>query len=73
MAIVLVGLNHKTAPVAVRERLAIPEPALASSLAHFRHAALDEVVILSTCNRVEFYVETRDVEAGVAACRDLIA
>jgi glutamyl-tRNA reductase len=73
MAIVLVGLNHHTAPVAVRERLAISEQALPASLAGFCHAVLDEVVILSTCNRVEFYLESRDVDAGIAACTDFMA
>jgi glutamyl-tRNA reductase len=73
MAIVCVGLNHKTAPVAVREQLAITETALAEPLARFHHPALQELVILSTCNRVEFYLETRDTDAAVAACTDFIS
>ena len=54
MSIVLVGLNHKTAPVEVRERLAFSDEALA---AHLRALVDGEVVreglIVSTCNRVE--------------------
>lgn len=73
MAMVVVGLNHKTAPVAVREQLAIAEPELAEPLADFRHPALHEVVILSTCNRVEIYMETRDTAAAVAACTDFLS
>ncbi len=54
MSIVLVGLNHKTAPVEVRERLAFSDAACAESL----HALVDgeivrEGLIVSTCNRVE--------------------
>ena len=54
MSIVLVGLNHKTAPVEVRERLAFSDEACAASL----HALVDgevvrEGLIVSTCNRVE--------------------
>ncbi len=73
MAMVVVGLNHKTAPVAVREQLAIAEPELAEPLAHFRHPDLHEMVILSTCNRVEIYMEARDTAACVAACTDFLS
>jgi glutamyl-tRNA reductase len=48
------GLNHKSAPVEIRERLAFPDDALASALGALREAAaLEEAVIVSTCNRVE--------------------
>jgi len=73
MAMVVVGLNHKTAPVAVREQLAIAEADLAAPLAQFRHASLRELVILSTCNRVEIYMETSDTAACVAACTAFLA
>jgi glutamyl-tRNA reductase len=51
----LVGLSHRTAPVEWRERLAVPEDRLADFLAHLRGAGATEVVVLSTCNRVEVY------------------
>ena len=50
----LIGLNHKTAPVEVRERLALPEsrlPDVCKSLC--QHPGIEEGMILSTCNRVE--------------------
>jgi glutamyl-tRNA reductase len=54
--IVVVGLNHETAPVAVREALAFPKERLPEALARVREeAGLAEAVILSTCNRVEVY------------------
>ena len=54
--IVVVGLNHETAPVAVREALAFPKEGLHEALARVREeAGLGEAVILSTCNRVEVY------------------
>ena len=52
--LVLIGVNHTTAPVEVRERLAIPAGRLADairSLVH--HPGIREGIILSTCNRVE--------------------
>jgi glutamyl-tRNA reductase len=67
MAVVVVGLNHTTAPVAVRERLAFSDATLAEALAHFRPPEIQELVILSTCNRVEMYMQTNDVDASVAS------
>jgi glutamyl-tRNA reductase len=73
MAIVVVGLNHTTAPVAVRERLAFSDATLAQALAQFRPPEVQELVILSTCNRVEMYMQTCDVDASVASCVAFIA
>jgi glutamyl-tRNA reductase len=73
MAIAVVGLNHKTAPVAVRERLAFSEQELAEPLERFRDPAVEEVVILSTCNRVEFYLQAPQPETGVSRCTEFLA
>jgi glutamyl-tRNA reductase len=57
MKIVLAGLNHKTAPVELRERLAIPSQDLAAETqALLTHPGIREGMILSTCNRVEVLV-----------------
>ncbi len=54
--IVVVGVNHETAPVAVREALAFPKHELGQALERVRKdAGLGEAMILSTCNRVEVY------------------
>lgn len=59
MAIVLVGLNHKTAPVAVRERLAFTDEGCADSLrALVDGEIVNEGLIVSTCNRVEVVTAT---------------
>ncbi|HEX8773781.1 MAG TPA: glutamyl-tRNA reductase [Pyrinomonadaceae bacterium] len=59
MSIVLVGLNHKTAPVAVRERLAFSDEACAEGLrALVDGEVLREGLIVSTCNRVEVLTAT---------------
>jgi glutamyl-tRNA reductase len=59
MNIVLVGLSHKTTPLEMRERLAFPEPALPEALERLVGAeALDEALIVSTCNRVELIAST---------------
>jgi glutamyl-tRNA reductase len=57
MKILLTGLNHKTAPVELRERLAIaPENLADETRALLSHPGILEGVILSTCNRVELLV-----------------
>ncbi len=54
MSIILVGLNHKTAPVEVRERLAFSETMLTPALrALVDSGGVSEAMIVSTCNRVE--------------------
>ncbi|HEY0321679.1 MAG TPA: glutamyl-tRNA reductase [Pyrinomonadaceae bacterium] len=59
MSILLVGLNHKTAPVEVRERLAFTDEACAESLRVLVDGeVVREGLIVSTCNRVEVLAET---------------
>lgn len=58
--ILVLGLSHHTAAVTLRERFAFAEARLADDMTRLRESgAFDEVVILSTCNRVELYVATR--------------
>jgi len=52
--IILLGLNHKTAPVEVREKYALKDYPLGEISSHFSPQVLKEILILSTCNRVEF-------------------
>ncbi|MDQ3907736.1 MAG: glutamyl-tRNA reductase [Acidobacteriota bacterium] len=68
MSIVLVGVNHKTAPVEVREKLAFSDEACAESL----HALVDgerisEGLIVSTCNRVEVLAATGKLDGLAGA------
>ena len=58
------GLNHRTAPVELRERMAFPDQDVADVLRRaLASAPLDEAVLLSTCNRVELVgVSARDVD-----------
>jgi glutamyl-tRNA reductase len=52
----IIGLSHKTAPIEVRERLAVPEDQLPDTLRRaVQLPGVGEVMILSTCNRVEVY------------------
>ena len=57
--ILVFGLSHHTAPVTLRERFAFAESRIEADMARLRASGIaEEVVILSTCNRVELYVAT---------------
>ena len=66
MPILLTGLNHRTAPLAVRERLSVPKSHLPGALDTLREH-VGGGVILSTCNRTEVYVEVGSLGEGSAA------
>ena len=84
MAIVLVGLNHRSAPVELRERLALSGCALRMALADLRdlkashvdkasdEPTLTEVVVLSTCNRLEVYAVAHNAENAIAAIEQFL-
>jgi glutamyl-tRNA reductase len=66
MNIAVVGLSHKTAPVEIREKLSIPEPQTEGAIAQLSsYPHIDEVAILSTCNRLEIYIVTSETEQGI--------
>ncbi|BAY84932.1 glutamyl-tRNA reductase [Calothrix parasitica NIES-267] len=66
MHIAVVGLSHKTAPVEVREKLSIPEPQTEGAIAHLlSYPSIEEVTVLSTCNRLEIYIVTQESEQGI--------
>ena len=74
--IVVVGLSHRTAPVEVRERLSAGADALPVVLSRLAaRPELEEVMFLSTCNRVEVAALVRDdgMKAGLVAIREELA
>lgn len=63
MNILVVGLNHRTADVDVREKLAFNGPKLEEGLLRIKELpAIEEAIILSTCNRVEIYADVKGHE-----------
>lgn len=80
MHIFSLGLNHTTAPVHIRERLAFTEEQIRASLSRFScghiSSSLVELVIISTCNRIEIYVASdhlsyADLEAFLSDSRGM--
>lgn len=59
--IAICGLSHRTAPVEVREKLALPAPTIPAALTELNHqSGIRETLILSTCNRVELAFTLED-------------
>jgi len=54
MNLIVIGVNHQTAPVEVREQFAIPEARLPEAVKRLAlQPGIEEAMIVSTCNRVE--------------------
>ena len=76
MSIVAYGLNHRTASVELRERIAFPEENLSDMLSRLTHdlSNIREAAIVSTCNRTELYCSlsndnTHDISQWLSATR----
>ena len=62
MYLKVIGVNHKTAPIEVREKFSITKEAVQNGLENIHHyEGLHEAVILSTCNRTEVYTVTDSI------------
>jgi glutamyl-tRNA reductase len=71
--LILVGVNHKTTPVEIRERLAFTRGEIEASLERLvGNPEIIENIILSTCNRVEIYARVNDTSKGVGLLKDFI-
>lgn len=67
MALIVAGVSHRTAPIEVRERFAHSTSETGGAVAALRAAAgAREAVLLSTCNRTEFYLVEGDADAASA-------
>ncbi len=74
MKLAIAGVNHRTAPVEVRERLAVPAAQLAIELARLRAApGVKEGLILSTCNRHEVAMLVEDTVDPARCALDFLS
>ncbi|MBB5914403.1 glutamyl-tRNA reductase [Nocardia transvalensis] len=74
MSVLLVGISHRSAPVAVLEKVAVTEddrPKLTDRMLTSQHVS--EAMIVSTCNRVEIYAVVDAFHGGLAEVGDLLA
>lgn len=65
MSILIVGVNHKTAPVSIREKVSFSPDSLPLAL-HAAHRVVPESLILSTCNRTEIYAAAHPQQSAEA-------
>ncbi|MDQ7096905.1 glutamyl-tRNA reductase [Desulfosporosinus sp. PR] len=71
---VAVGLNYRSAPVEIREKMSFHPSKMKEVLRGLKnYHGLEGVVILSTCNRTEVYAATTDVEIGISAIKQFLA
>lgn len=75
MNLVVLGLNHNSAPVEIREKLSISSAKLGEHLSTLKARVPEarEEVIISTCNRVEIYALLTDIKQGVASLKKFMA
>ncbi|HEU4488940.1 MAG TPA: glutamyl-tRNA reductase [Actinomycetota bacterium] len=74
MPVIALGLNHKTAPLGLLGRLAIPEENLAKALHQLStYEQVLEGVVLSTCNRIEVYAVVTKFHRGAQELRNFLA
>jgi glutamyl-tRNA reductase len=74
MKILIVGLNHNTAAIEVREKLAFEGPKLKEGLQTLSELPeVNEAVVLSTCNRVEMYMNVKDIDRASESVKAFIS
>ncbi|KGK91746.1 glutamyl-tRNA reductase [Desulfosporosinus sp. HMP52] len=71
---VAIGLNHRSAPVEIRERMSFHPSQMLKALRELKECpGIQGAVILSTCNRTEVYAATMDVETGIRSIKDFFS
>ena len=74
MKVLVAGLNHNTADIEVREKVAFNGSKLQEGLVELKNLPhVDEVVILSTCNRMELYAGVKDTEKASESIKIFIS
>lgn len=74
MSIILLGLNYKSAPVEIREKVSMSKSNIKRNLEYLQQMEhVDGIAVLSTCNRTEFYLDARDRENAVRGLMKFIS
>lgn len=74
MEIIVIGLNHKTASIEIRERLAFQESEIEEALREVKFlSSIREAMILSTCNRVELYATSKEIEKAILELKQFLS
>jgi glutamyl-tRNA reductase len=74
MYVILVGVNHKTAPVETREKLSFSEDKIKNAFSSLLdHSNIKECIIISTCNRTEIYAATKETDKAIDRVSDFLS
>lgn len=65
MNIAIIGINHKETPIEIREKFSFTESLKIEAGNYLLDRSVDELVIVSTCNRSEIYIACEDIEEGI--------
>jgi glutamyl-tRNA reductase len=72
--LVVIGLNHKTAPVEIREKFWLSESRRVEALQALAHSrGIEEAVVLATCNRTEFLLWADEIPAAIESTKTFLA
>ncbi len=72
MTILLIGLDYQQSPIEIREQLYLKGDDLRDALTNLHGELLSEVVIVSTCNRLEIYAQTNDADQATTTIVDYL-
>ncbi|MBU5437901.1 glutamyl-tRNA reductase [Tissierella sp. MSJ-40] len=70
MEIAVIGINHNTAPIEIRERVSFTESMKIESANRILDKSTEEIIIISTCNRSEIYISTNDIDKAVEEIKE---
>src|SRR5258708_6308986 len=73
IALLVIGTNHRTSPIALRDRFALVEAELSAALEGLRGAGLGEAALIATCDRVELVTTSDDADRTAALFIELLA
>lgn len=70
MNIGVIGINHNLAPINIREKVSFTDVQKIEAINYFLDRDIDEVVILSTCNRSEIYIQAKNIDEKIKLLED---
>ena len=70
MNIGVIGINHNLAPINIRENVSFTDVQKIEAINYFLERDIDEVVILSTCNRSEIYIQAKNIDEKIKFLED---
>ena len=65
MNIGVIGINHNLAPINIREQVSFTDIQKIEAINYFLDRDIEEVVILSTCNRSEIYIQAKNIDEKI--------